>query len=242
MQSLPQSLPRSSRARRRHALRPDVARKPPLWRALSGRRLEGVQFRRQVVLANRFIVDFLAPRREDCRGSRRRLSLALPRARCAPGPRARAARLSRRPPGRGAGAPRSPGRARARARCAPGRVAWRHGETARSAASARLARLAKSALLHSVALARPRSRHPVRLREQPATPRPPGRPSASTVNTARHEEKRIKDARIDASIQRDAPTIRPRSGSRSSPSALAGLEHAATARRFLLAPATIASG
>jgi len=31
-----------------------------LWRALRGRAL-GVEFRRQVVIANRFIVDFLAP-------------------------------------------------------------------------------------------------------------------------------------------------------------------------------------
>ncbi len=33
-----------------------------LWRALSGRKVLGVQFRRQVPLAGRFIADFAAPR------------------------------------------------------------------------------------------------------------------------------------------------------------------------------------
>jgi crossover junction endodeoxyribonuclease RuvC len=48
----------ADRARQmRHALTPSEAR---LWSALSGRKL-GVQFRRQVPLAGRFIADFLAP-------------------------------------------------------------------------------------------------------------------------------------------------------------------------------------
>ena len=50
-------------AQRAAAMRSDLTwSEAALWRALSGRRLEGIQFRRQVVLANRFIVDFLAPR------------------------------------------------------------------------------------------------------------------------------------------------------------------------------------
>ena len=50
-------------AARAHSMRfAPTAPEAALWRALRGRQLGGVQFRRQVPLGGRFIADFLAPR------------------------------------------------------------------------------------------------------------------------------------------------------------------------------------
>ena len=64
-----------------------------LWRALRGRQLGGVQFRRQVPLGGRFIADFARAARAARGRGRRRLARAACGGRCAPGPRARSSRL-----------------------------------------------------------------------------------------------------------------------------------------------------